>query len=359
MTLSHPAVLELLRRDFVCGYANNRGRSYCGNSARHAPGVDAMRTTNGAGPHNTQTFVLSPDGVVLHCLLGFWYPEDFLHELALARVLHGVWTDAALSRAEKDARFRALHLEHAARHPAETVARSVLQGFDEEHELSRDAARRLQAGARELHVRDRMGRAMKLVRALSDLGQQLFLLSPDDRVLHCVLGTWHPDDLAHEIVFAKKMNKVWQLDTMTPGEKAARFAKRHGEQAADWPARGATQAVHELCHARMAARPFVELSRFDLARYTDDGRLSFALEGPPPVDPPVVHVAADGARRVKSADVILHERMARRPFVRFEDFDVAAFSDYGRLKYDKPPKLALRPGEAKPPRPHFFDTHMT
>ena len=37
----------------------------------------------------------------------------------------------------------------------------------------------------------------------------------------------------------------------------------------------------------------------------------------------------------KTTDQIVHERMAARPFVKYADFDVAAFSDYGRPKYDK------------------------
>ena len=37
----------------------------------------------------------------------------------------------------------------------------------------------------------------------------------------------------------------------------------------------------------------------------------------------------------KTTDVIMHERMAARPFVHFSQFDVAHFVDYGRPKYDK------------------------
>ena len=37
----------------------------------------------------------------------------------------------------------------------------------------------------------------------------------------------------------------------------------------------------------------------------------------------------------KTTDVIMHERMAARPFVPFSQFDVAQYVDYGRPKYDK------------------------
>jgi hypothetical protein len=38
---------------------------------------------------------------------------------------------------------------------------------------------------------------------------------------------------------------------------------------------------------------------------------------------------------MKTTDEIMHERMAMRPFVPYEQFDVAAYSNYGKPKYDK------------------------
>jgi hypothetical protein len=37
----------------------------------------------------------------------------------------------------------------------------------------------------------------------------------------------------------------------------------------------------------------------------------------------------------KGTDEIMHERMARQPFVPYDSFNVAAFVDYGLQKYDK------------------------
>ncbi len=37
----------------------------------------------------------------------------------------------------------------------------------------------------------------------------------------------------------------------------------------------------------------------------------------------------------KTCDVIMHERMAKRPFMPFQRFDVASYSDYGKPRYDK------------------------
>jgi len=41
------------------------------------------------------------------------------------------------------------------------------------------------------------------------------------------------------------------------------------------------------------------------------------------------------ASDMKTVDQVVHERMARRPFVTYEDFDVASYVDYGQLRYDK------------------------
>jgi hypothetical protein len=37
----------------------------------------------------------------------------------------------------------------------------------------------------------------------------------------------------------------------------------------------------------------------------------------------------------KTVDQVVHERMAQRPFVAHESFDVESFSDYGKMRYDK------------------------
>ncbi|MBX9693305.1 MAG: hypothetical protein K2Z81_13035, partial [Cyanobacteria bacterium] len=37
----------------------------------------------------------------------------------------------------------------------------------------------------------------------------------------------------------------------------------------------------------------------------------------------------------KTTDTLLHERMAKRPFVAYSSFDVAKYADYGRPLYDK------------------------
>lgn len=110
------------------------GESYAGNSGSHNPRANAVDTTNGAGGHNIQMFVIAPDGTVLHCLPGYWNPEDLNTELKLALKLNDLYNNKALSTKDRNLQFARLQVEHVRSHSAEMVARSELQGFDMKHE---------------------------------------------------------------------------------------------------------------------------------------------------------------------------------------------------------------------------------
>lgn len=134
MSLSDEKLLPALRSQLVCGWKNIEGESYAGKSGDHAPANPAARTTNGAGPHNTQSFFLAPDGTVMHCLPGFWDARDLALEAQFAADVWKIWRRTDLTRGQKDAWFRDLHLAHADRHPQDMVDRSVMQGFDKKFE---------------------------------------------------------------------------------------------------------------------------------------------------------------------------------------------------------------------------------
>jgi hypothetical protein len=197
---SDPAFSEL-KDSFVCGYKDITNESYSGISGRHDTFGNAVATTNGAGPHNIQMFVLSPDGTVLTCMPGYWNPQDMVTELAFAQRLNEVWTNPSLSRAEKNQMFYQMHMGHIGEHSMAMERRSRMQGFDQKYEA-------------------------KFRMATSDTIKNASLIS----------------------------------DPM---------AKMLPQQA------------------------------------------------------------------FKTTDEIMHERMAKRPFVAYQNFDVAAFADYGRPKYDK------------------------
>lgn len=199
MSLSKEPVYSNLKNHFVSGYRNIMGESYAGNSGTHNPRGQAVDTTNGAGPHNIQLFIMNPDGTVVHCLPGFWNSQDLSQELEFARKLNAVYENRYLSGAEKSNQCKNLQLAHARHHSQDMIGRSQLQHFD------------MKAEAHKQH---------------SDAIKNPSLLEGED---------WGPEQYA----------------------------------------------------------------------------------------------------AFKTTDQIMHERMAKRPFIKYADFDVAAFADYGTDSYDK------------------------
>ena len=139
MSLSSQPSFDILRNEFVCGYRDIENSSHAGSSRKHMPGGQSIETSNGSGPHNIQIFVLTPDGIVLTCLPGYWRSDDLARELDFAKDLYKVWQDPMLSLAQKKATFSQMQLGHIAQHPKDEKARSHMQGFDiayeKEHRL--------------------------------------------------------------------------------------------------------------------------------------------------------------------------------------------------------------------------------
>lgn len=198
MSLSQEPAFSYLKDNFVTGYKDITGASYAGVSGVHMPTGNAVSTTNGAGPHNLQTFVLAPDGTVMTCLPGYWAPQDLVSELKLGQDLYKVWSDKYLSRAEKDARFRQMQQDHFRSHSIQEQRRSRMQGFDQKYE----AKNRLNT---------------------SD----------------CIL-----DSRLASTVLEKGMK----------------------------PPMGAFKSTDQIMHDRMAQRPFLNYQQFDVVAYTDYGR---------------------------------------------------------------------------------------
>ncbi|MBA3855513.1 MAG: hypothetical protein C0507_01270 [Cyanobacteria bacterium PR.3.49] len=131
-SLSKEPVLSKLRDRYVCGYRNIMKDKYAGNSGIHPVSGPAVTTTNGAGPRNLQLFVLAKDGTVVHCLPGYWNPNDLSHELDFADRMHRVWMDNSITEPQKRALFAQEQVRHIQTHSPEVAARSELQGFDKQ-----------------------------------------------------------------------------------------------------------------------------------------------------------------------------------------------------------------------------------
>jgi hypothetical protein len=137
VSLSQDPTFEVLRDQMVCGTKDIENKRYAGASGKHEPDGNAIDTTNGAGPHNIQMFILSSDGTVLTCLPGYWNSKDLVEEIKLASRLNDVWKDPSLTRAQKDQLFRQMQLDHVRQHPAAEVKRSRMQGFDQMYEAKK------------------------------------------------------------------------------------------------------------------------------------------------------------------------------------------------------------------------------
>jgi hypothetical protein len=135
VSLSNELVINLLNRSLVCGFKNIKDEPYCGKSGHHDADTAAVNTTNGAGPHNVQIFILNSEGIVLNCLPGYWAPQDLKAEILFALRLNRIWHEPKLTLAEKKARFSAAHLMEMRSHSSELRARSKLTSFDAAHEM--------------------------------------------------------------------------------------------------------------------------------------------------------------------------------------------------------------------------------
>ncbi len=134
MSLSQDPAFTALKKFFICGVKDITDAPYAGMSGKHEKFGNAVNTTNGAGPHNLQMFILSSDGTVLECLPGFWCATDLFTEMRFANKLNKIWLDPSLNSTQKDELFKQMNLEHIVEHPPGMVRRSHMQGFDEKYE---------------------------------------------------------------------------------------------------------------------------------------------------------------------------------------------------------------------------------
>lgn len=200
MSLPQEPVFSKLQNEFVIGWRNIIDQEYVGESAGYTCDQPSVGTTNGAGPHNIQLFVLSSDLTVMHALTGFWHPEDLAKELGLAKQLLAVWNDKNLSRTAKNTKFKQMQLAEFQHASKATVARSGWQGFDASNEMKRVKSGKKRDTLITYEIRDRRG-------------------------------------------------KVTKRTKMKP--------------------------VNQLVHERMAARPFVKFADFDVAEFADYGRVYY------------------------------------------------------------------------------------
>ena len=146
---------------------------------------------------------------------------------------------------------------------------------------------------------------------------QMFFLSPDGTVLHCLPGFWSPADLLPEIQLALNLNRVWINGNATLDKKQKLFRQ--------------AQLSHFLQHPKQTVERS-HLQNFDAKHEKQDADSDFKVK-----ESDSLHRQFRLARNsnLKTTDQVVHERMAQRPFVNYENFDVEELTDYGKIRYDK------------------------
>ena len=134
---------------------------------------------------------------------------------------------------------------------------------------------------------------------------QMFFMTPEGRVLHCLPGFWEPTALLKEAKLAKQLFKVERSTKLSRVEKNSKFLDMHLE--------------HALSHdtkTRRASR----LQGFDVHTMATREGSDFKR--------------GTGRWNLKTTDQVIHERMAERPFLPFESFGIAKFVDMGNKHFD-------------------------
>lgn len=135
---------------------------------------------------------------------------------------------------------------------------------------------------------------------------QMFFLTSDGKVLHCLPGFWNPKHFLHEAGLAVKLGHLYFRRGISPLTRNARYLDLHLEHALahDPELRSASR------HQGFDAKNLQKRDQTDFRR--SEGFITSGLKTP---------------------DQVMHERMAELAFVPIGKFDIAAYIDMGRKKY--------------------------
>jgi hypothetical protein len=154
---------------------------------------------------------------------------------------------------------------------------------------------------------------------------QLFMIAPDGVVVHALAGFWHPDDLLSELRFAREtLLPLWQDPSMPRHLKDSLYGGLQKQKAANNSEETRLRSRWQGFDAKNEMKRFEKAGGRDSVVLDDNGQ---PIKG------------KKGRLKLKTLDVLIHDRMAARPFVPFEQFDVMAFADYGRTYYDNNKKV--------------------
>jgi hypothetical protein len=135
---------------------------------------------------------------------------------------------------------------------------------------------------------------------------QMIIISPNRDVLHVLPGYWNPDALRYELDFALELAAI-TIQEGSQDDRNDAFLLAHLNHAAK--------------HNDMVSKDS-KLQAFDKMKESGNQGSDFRRRG--------------GDKQVaRTVDQVMHERMARRPFLKIDEFDLSKVVDYGTSFYDK------------------------
>ena len=138
---------------------------------------------------------------------------------------------------------------------------------------------------------------------------QMYFMTPNGRVVHCLPGFWSAEDFYTQAGFAVKLGMLARTKRLSNADRNEKFLDMHLQKA-----HGHNYGLVEGAQLQGFDVKYVKNNTSDFTR----GNKGFVKGG------------------VKLVDQVVHERMAARPFVPFEKFDAHEFTKLGikRYKYD-------------------------
>jgi len=125
------------------------------------------------------------------------------------------------------------------------------------------------------------------------------------KIVHCLPGFWDVKPFIAEVQFAMKLNKIYK-SKMSIADRNEKFLDAH-----------LTHALHHDAKTIGASKH----QSFDKNYLERTGNKDFQ------------RAKGFQSKGLKRSDQVMHERMAERPFLAFEKFNVAKFVEMGRRVY--------------------------
>jgi hypothetical protein len=171
-------------------------------------------------------------------------------------------------------------------------------------------------------VHEANGNAVDTTNGAGPHNLQLFFLTADGTILNVLPGYWHSQDLVPEMNLAAKLNKVWQDPHLSRTQKDQLFAQMQVEHISEHSPQMRRRSRMQGFDMQYEAQHRAATSDTIADRQAVYQAMQAGMKMPPPA-------------AFKTTDEIMHERLAAHPFEQYGQFNVAAFADYGKPKYDK------------------------